>query len=285
MAGVVSALVISYVGIGVSFCLQNLIDRREPTKLVFGSHSLALGACAAAVAVGRTYGRSDAYWIWTVATGADLLAVALLLHFALLFSLSNPRSRLLRGVYGVTIVFEIVNSWRGLLAPSAIGATGDLVHGWLLPGVAVRISAFGALAWLLASASLLCVVGLLARSLSRGRREAVGPLLGAVLVAFGWGHDALVALGTIEGTWFGPLCNGLLVVSVADAYLFRHATLSRDLQRDYAHLRDAQRELRRKEQLTAIGELAAVVAHEIRNPLAIISNSVAGLRRHERGIL
>ena len=105
-------------------------------------------------------------------------------------------------------------------------------------------------------------------------------MIGSILVIVGWGHDALLALGVVDGTWFGPLCNGLLVVSVADSYLFRHATLSRDLQRDYAELRDAQRELRRKEQLTAIGELAAVVAHEIRNPLAIISNSVAGLRRY-----
>ena len=280
MAGVVSAFVISYVGIGVSFCLQNLIDRQEPTKVVFGGHSLALGACAVAIAVSRARGGGDSYWIWTVAIGAYVLAVALLLHFALLFSNANPRRRLLTGVYGVTLGFEIINLWRGLLIPCAACSRGDLLHGWVLAGVAVRLSVWGGLAWVLASGVLLVVVGLLVRSAWMGRREAIGPLLGSILVVVGWGHDALLALGVLAGTWLGPLCNGLLVVSVADAYLFRHATLSRDLQRDYAELRDAQRELRRKEQLTAIGELAAVVAHEIRNPLAIISNSVAGLRRH-----
>lgn len=40
-----------------------------------------------------------------------------------------------------------------------------------------------------------------------------------------------------------------------------------------------QEELVRKEQLAAVGELSAVIAHEVRNPLAIMKNAAAGLRR------
>ncbi len=42
---------------------------------------------------------------------------------------------------------------------------------------------------------------------------------------------------------------------------------------------DARQRLLRKEQLAAIGELSGVIAHAVRNPLAIIKNSVSGSRR------
>lgn len=54
---------------------------------------------------------------------------------------------------------------------------------------------------------------------------------------------------------------------------------SRELQHRYAELEAAQEELVQKEQLAAVGELSAVIAHEVRNPLAIIKNAVSGLRR------
>jgi PAS domain S-box-containing protein len=64
-----------------------------------------------------------------------------------------------------------------------------------------------------------------------------------------------------------------------------NARLYEDLRRSYAQLGRAQQALIQGERLAALGELSAVVAHEVRNPLGVIFNSLGSLRRlvHPRG--
>lgn len=56
------------------------------------------------------------------------------------------------------------------------------------------------------------------------------------------------------------------------------------LEESYEQLRRTQEALVRKQQLAAVGELSAVIAHEVRNPLAILKNAVSGLRQRALGI-
>ena len=51
------------------------------------------------------------------------------------------------------------------------------------------------------------------------------------------------------------------------------------LRSSYATLARTQQQMVHRERLAAIGELAAVVAHEVRNPLGVIFNSVGAIRR------
>ncbi len=55
--------------------------------------------------------------------------------------------------------------------------------------------------------------------------------------------------------------------------------LYRDLKKSYDELGRTQQELVRHERLAALGELAAVMAHEVRNPLGVIFNSLTTLKR------
>ena len=52
-----------------------------------------------------------------------------------------------------------------------------------------------------------------------------------------------------------------------------------ELNLSLVQLRDAQHQLVHRERLAAIGELASAVGHELRNPLAVISNTLYLLRR------
>jgi signal transduction histidine kinase len=99
-------------------------------------------------------------------------------------------------------------------------------------------------------------------------------------------HDLLVESFTNSGLYL--LEHSALASVFAMSYVLldrfaRTGTTLRErtaeLSSSYDELRTTQEQLVRKEQLAAVGELSAVIAHEVRNPLAIIKNAVSGLRR------
>ncbi|HYH95890.1 sensor histidine kinase, partial [Hyalangium sp.] len=97
-------------------------------------------------------------------------------------------------------------------------------------------------------------------------------------------RDELIGVVIVDDTrgprTFGPALIelaeatcGQLALSIANARLYESLWMS------YAELAAARAEMVKRERLAALGELSAIVAHEVRNPLGVIYNAVTTLRR------
>ncbi|OQX68955.1 MAG: hypothetical protein B6A08_07445 [Sorangiineae bacterium NIC37A_2] len=134
---------------------------------------------------------------------------------------------------------------------------------------------------------------LLYRAIREGKRAArvllflvvcVGP---AVVVDYGLTLSTGHGLPVIEvALWVYGLVVALVLLSElrgAEGLLEQTtsslAERTAELEVSYAELEQVQTELDEKERLAAVGELAGAIAHEVRNPLAVIMNAASGLRR------
>lgn len=265
----------------------------EREILLFGLLNLAVVAVDGGLAVALAFAARGAPFgpPLLAAQIGRVLAIAFLLHFVLDYA------RVTRSPWAVPAIYGVA----GGLGLASVASPGPLDEGHLetarMLGLELpSIQATPTVTCVLISATTLTVAAfallILRGAFLRGRREAPGLIgLGLLMLALGW--DALRALGWAVGPPLAPLGFAALVNGVVMTILSRFTALrgqlegrarqlkdrARDLSRAYAELRAAQDELVKKEQLAAVGELSAVVAHEVRNPLAIISNAVATLRR------
>ncbi len=272
--------------------------RKAPESLEFRLFALAcVGMAVYAVFVGLHFRVPDdaraADWIARTVYPAAVVAAASL-HVTLLYAEVEPRLR--RGIARAAWVLAPLMAGAqaaGLLFThtprTRVVVLGSLSHAsrWWQP----RPSMFVLHGFLLLCAAL--AVAALFKAIRDGKREARFAIFGAGVMAIAVVNDVLVAQDVVHGISvtehaFAIFAFGLSYtllaryVRFAEALDVKGAELrkrAQKLRRAYEELRAAQEELVRKEQLAVIGELAAVVSHEVRNPLAIIRNAVAGLRR------
>jgi signal transduction histidine kinase len=115
-------------------------------------------------------------------------------------------------------------------------------------------------------------------------QERLGPMQFAVatsvpLIA---GARVVGAMNTGYADEAALLPSHLEVLQAAGAHFaaaVRAKRLLDDLRRSYADLAHAQEQLVQRERLAALGELAAIVAHEIRNPLGAVFNAIGAIRQ------
>jgi signal transduction histidine kinase len=117
-------------------------------------------------------------------------------------------------------------------------------------------------------------------------------LLAVALIVPGiaWTHDAALRFFHVEAPFLSEhayfLTSLLISYLLLDRFVHTASALeerTKELGLRYDELRRVEEELVRKEQLAAVGELSAVIAHEVRNPLAVLRNAVAALRKQDLG--
>ncbi len=222
--------------------------------------------------------------------GSAVVNMPLALHFGLL--VVNLRWWvLLRTVYLLAAGY-LVAMIGGWWWTGAWEAPHRLDNGVLLVGVKPTVVTYSFYAvGLLTPLALTVMLGWAMRSGQRLLRPMVVSSLVLTLTVV---HD-LLALSTGQGMGTGLVPAGYMALAfgVSLTLVTRYTRLSDELERSrsdlekrtaelgqsYEELQKTQGELVRREQLAVVGELAAVIAHEVRNPLAVINNSVANLKR------
>lgn len=295
LSGILTAWCVTQLALGVFFALAHLVARRERDLLIYGGMCLALAyhsASSAQAHVAMTV--PERFQAVTGVMEAALLAAALNLHFVMAFVRQPKRQRWVVGVYAVALLFEAAAAlgfwWR---LDTAVLSEAS-VFGWELRHWRAEPTWIARLGFGWVAVQLLLAQLALFRAARSGKREAYFAFVGGLVLVAAAANDMLLSTGRVTHTlYLVPHAFMLYAFSVASTLVFRYRrtiaeltrterelrTTTEQLSASHAELHEMQTELTRKEQLAAVGELAAAIAHEVRNPLAIIGNAVAGLRR------
>ncbi len=296
LSGVLAAWAVATVALGLFFILAYFLRRRESEYLLFGilSGAIAIGTCG----LSMTYGATDLGMRMLgarIGHAGVIFAGTLNLHFVMTYARIKRAHQIALLLYLFVGFYQVVN-WGGWWwAEGSFGVKSSTLFGYTIAHNTFTLTNFGRGFYILGSAQYGASIVLLFLAYRAGRREASIALSGGILLGCAILNDIGLITGLLRNTLY--LFPYLFVVygfGVATTLLLRYRFAAAQLEqtvsnlqlrteelfRSNAELSVVQDELVRKQQLAAVGELAAAIAHEVRNPLAVIVNAVSGLRRN-----
>lgn len=296
-AGVTAAETASQLVLGGLYCSLPALAKKHVEWIGFGIGCWGFGIATWSLsALATSEGVTRASLAAMTFTAGATVAVALIV-FGLAWMTRNSRLRFVGWMAAVTGVFwqlalGYFNPFAGAVGHSrsqdtALGTTAATTAVFAVGGI-----------FLLYLAVLLTIAALLfARNTDVEKNERLVILLGLSCLVFALTFDSLAFLSISHFPRVFSHAAFAFSLLLAVTFLLRYRSLSHGTRRAEQRLRiclqelttsqtaleRAQRELGENKQLAAVGELAAAIAHEVRNPLAIIMNAAAGLRRPTLG--
>lgn len=295
LSGLLTAWAAAQLGLSVFFMLAYFLGRRELEYFIFSLLCLSLALGTAGVAFDYSRSDLDSRLLADQITHTGMiLASAFNLHFAV--SLARLSTRRFRPLWlyigaGFYLLLLWLGPWWRSGSPQVMDA---LLFGEPVVHVVRSATWLGKSFYVVAALETAAAAAVLVSAYRAGQREVGSAIIGILCILPAVGNDGALAFGFIEGAVpLLPHAFLLYAFGVAGTLLLRYRVSkdeleaaarslqekSEELRHSYAELRLVQNELLTKKQLAAVGELAAAIAHEVRNPLAVIVNAVAGLRR------
>jgi signal transduction histidine kinase len=199
-------------------------------------------------------------------------------------------------VYGVVQRNRPARTWER----AVIGGTLVVAVAWLVPGLCrssrivardvpwlgvtyttTQPTAVGQVSYVLLLVATCVLAGRYFVSWRRGESGGFAHFLGVSVQLVAGVNDSLAASGRIAMPYLLDIGQLVVILAVGSHLISHFVANASALERSGRELRAAQAELLRRERLAALGEISAVVAHEVRNPLAVILNALASLRKQK----
>lgn len=294
VCGILIAEASAQLGLAVTLGYAFLLVRLEFEHLLFALLCMAVAAQAIA-AIGLTWpSHADPHGASVAVHAILAVAAAVHLHYVLVVAAVPKRRKIAAIGYSIAAVYATLmlsNAIWPRVALSVLVRDNRIPPSYphlATPPMAIGVSFYGAML-----AEFLFCEFLLAAARKRGRQDLTLIMLGVLAVTLAAANDIAVMMRWTNSIFLLPHSFSIYGFFVGLSLLMRYRRLvvgyastesslnqrTEELRKSHADLEQVQRELSSKKQLAAVGELAAAIAHEVRNPLAIIVNAVAGLRR------